>query len=280
MSSRVLLAGAAALGALVSPVQGSDLGASSGERVYFRGWQYKPHIVQGNTDRYNSRHNGNVDYQTVTGDYPSLMEISLIAGDRLDMIYANPSTAVRFMEAGWILPADELPAADQAKADMYPNVREAWTHKGKLLGLSYFLTIRGLTTVYTKRLHALGLSAKDYPGNWDEFYDQIDQLTRRGVRDVYLPHWFNEYYGISYVTGSFARSFSFLTSSEVGPSKMQKHFASSGMNIERWYRTGVPSPVISVATSRARRAASRRSSAVKPGISRSTTNSGTIHLRS
>ena len=198
MSSRVLLAGATALGALVGPAQASDLGASSGERVYFRGWQYKPHIVQGNTDRYNSRHNGNVDYQTVTGDYPSLMEISLIAGDRLDMIYANPSTAVRFMEAGWILPADELPAADQAKADMYPNVREAWTHKGKLLGLSYFLTIRGLTTVYTKRLHALGLSAKDYPGNWDEFYDQIDQLTRRGVRDVYLPHWFNEYYGISW----------------------------------------------------------------------------------
>ena len=54
------------------------------------------------------------------------------------------------MEAGWILPADELPAADRAKADLYPNVREAWTHRGKLLGLSYSLTIRGLTTANTR----------------------------------------------------------------------------------------------------------------------------------
>lgn len=196
--STILLLGVAALATVAGPVQASDLTASSGETVYFRGWQYKPGIVQDNTDRYNRSNNGKVDYQTVTGDYPSLMERSLIAGDRLDMIYANPPTAVRFMEAGWILPADELPAADQAKADMYPNVREAWTHKGKLLGLSYFLAIRGLTVVYTRRLQALGMSDKDYPKNWDELYDQIDQLTKKGERDIFLPHWFNEYYGISW----------------------------------------------------------------------------------
>ena len=198
LCSKVLLAGVTAVATLAGPLRANDLTASSGETVYFRGWQYKPDIVQSNTDRYNSRHNGHVDYQTVTGDYPSLMEKSLIAGDRLDIIYANPSTAVRFMEAGWILPADELPAAEQASADMYPNIREAWTYKGKLLGLSYFLTIRGLTAVNTKRLRALGMNEKDYPGNWDELYDQIDRLTRNGERDLYLPHWFNEYYGISW----------------------------------------------------------------------------------
>ena len=198
LCSKVFLAVVTAVATLAGSLRANDLTASSGETVYFRGWQYKPDIVQSNTDRYNSRHNGHVDYQTVTGDYPSLMEKSLIAGDRLDMIYANPSTAVRFMEAGWILPADELPAAEQARADMYPNVREAWTYKGKLLGLSYFLTIRGLTAVNTKRLRALGMNEKDYPGNWDELYDQIDRLTRNGERDLYLPHWFNEYYGISW----------------------------------------------------------------------------------
>lgn len=180
-----------------SDIQG-DLRATSGETVYFRGWQYKPDIVQDNTDRYNRTQDGRVSYQTVTGDYPALMEKSLIAGDRLDVIYANPSTAVRFMEAGWILPADELPGAEGARGDMYPNVRRAWTHKGKLLGLSYFLTIRGLTTVNTRRLGELGLSREDYPRSWDELYDQVDRLTRQGVRDVFLPHWFNEYYGISW----------------------------------------------------------------------------------
>jgi multiple sugar transport system substrate-binding protein len=81
---------------------------------------------------------------------------------------------------------------------VHGNVRRAWTHHGKLLGLSYFLTIRGLTTVNTRRLREVGLSREDYPADWDAFYDQVDRLTRRGIQDVFLPHWFNEYYGISW----------------------------------------------------------------------------------
>ncbi len=104
-----------------------SLKATSGDTVYFRGWEYRTDIVQDNVNRYNKEMNGKIDYQTVTGDYPALMQKDLIAKAKLDLFYANPSQAVRFLEGGWIMPANELAAYDQIVAGMYPNIREAWT---------------------------------------------------------------------------------------------------------------------------------------------------------
>lgn len=196
LTTTALAAGAAALPQ--SLMAAGNFTETSGEAVYFRGWQFMPDIVVANVTRFNRENNGKVDYQTVTGDYPSLMEKSLIAGDKLDMIYANPPTAVRFMEAGWIKPADELPNADAAKADMYDNVRAAWTHNGKLLGLSYFLSPRGVVVVNRIRQQQLGITDDQLPKTWDEFYAQLDALSTKGARDLYLPHWFDEFYGISW----------------------------------------------------------------------------------
>lgn len=171
---------------------------TSQEKVYFRGWPFKPEIVTDNVARYNKEQKGHVDYATVThGDYPTLMEKALIAKDKLDIIYANPPTAVRFLEAGWTLPADGIPNFQAAVDDMYPNVKEAWTYKGKMLGMSYFLSTRGMMMVNMKRQKELGVEDAQ-PKNWDEFYAQILELNKKGVKDVYLPHWFNEFYGISW----------------------------------------------------------------------------------
>lgn len=172
--------------------------AASGDTVYFRGWQFMPGIVVENVTKYNKENTGKIDYQTVTGDYPVLMEKSLIAKDNLDVIYGNPPTLVRFLEAGWISPADGVPNAEAAKADMYDNVRELWTHKGKLLGLSYFLSVRGMVAVNRVRQEELGIKDDQLPKDWDAFYAQLDELSAKGHKDLYLPHWFNEFYGISW----------------------------------------------------------------------------------
>lgn len=182
--------------ALPFMAQSADLGPISDEKVYFRGWPYKPEVVDDNVKRYNSEVNGNIDYQTVThGDYPTLMEKSLIAGDKLDIIYANPATAVRFLEAGWISPADDVPNIEQIKADMYDNAKNAFTYKGKLLGLSYFLSVRGTMMVNREKQLALGVTD---PKDWDEFYAQLISLHERGETGLFMPHWFNEFYGISW----------------------------------------------------------------------------------
>jgi len=173
-------------------------GTQAAETVYFRGWQYKTGIVQDNTDRFNKEQNGNVDYATVTGKYPSLMETKLIAGDRLDVIYANPATALRYYEGGWVEPINSFDNFDEIVADMYPNIRKAWTYKGKLLGLSYFVSTRGVMHVNMKKYGELGYSEKDFPKNWDGFYDQVEELYKKGDKTPFLPHWFNEYFGIGW----------------------------------------------------------------------------------
>jgi len=180
------------------PLEGEGLAPATDESVYFRGWQYKTHIVKDNVNRYNTELNGNVDYATITGDYPSIMETQFIAKAPLDILYANPSQACRYYDGGWILPAESLPNAEKIKADMYPNVREAWTYKGKLLGLSYFVTTRGVLHVNLKKLPEAGLTEADLPATWDDLYDQLYRIRDKGIKYPYLPHWFAEWYGISW----------------------------------------------------------------------------------
>lgn len=175
-----------------------DLRATSGQPVYFRGWQYKTDIVKSNVDRYNKAMNGHVDYATVTGDYPAIMEQNLMSGGQLDMLYGNPSQAARYFDGGWIAPAEELAAFDAIKADFLPNLLDAWTYKGKLLGLSYFATTRGTIHVNLKAYQGAGMSDKDFPKNWDELYDQVFALHGKGIATPFLPHWFSEWYGISW----------------------------------------------------------------------------------
>ena len=70
------LLGASALSppVLGAPLTAADFKPTSGETVYFRGWQFRTDVVQGNVDTYNKTFDGHVDYATVTGDYPAVME--------------------------------------------------------------------------------------------------------------------------------------------------------------------------------------------------------------
>ena len=187
---------AALLAFASSAAMAADLGPVSSDPVYVRGWEFRTDVVQSNVDHYNKDLNGHVDYQTVTGDYPSLMESQLIAGGNLDLIYGNPSSAFRYNKGGWVLTADQLPGGDKALADMYPNIRDAWSDNGKLLGLSYFVTTRGLVQVNLKKYGGVGMKDADFPATWSALYDQLYVLRDKGIKVPYLPHWYNEWSGI------------------------------------------------------------------------------------
>jgi ABC-type glycerol-3-phosphate transport system substrate-binding protein len=178
-------------------LEGKGLAPISKETVHFRGWQYRTEIVKDNVDRYNAELNGNVNYATITGDYPSIVETQFMAKAPIDILYANPPAACRYFDGGWLMTAEDLPNIDQIKADMYPNILDAWTYKGKLLGLSYFVSTRGMLHANLKKLQEIGMSEKDLPANWDELWDQLPKLRAKGVKYPFLPHWFNEWYGIT-----------------------------------------------------------------------------------
>jgi len=195
------LLGASALGSGLIGMPAAwaaDFKPTSDETVYFRGWPFRTDVVQSNVDTYNKTFGGKVDYATVTGDYPAIMEKALIANDQLDMLYANPSSAVRYMGGGWVLPASELPNGQEIADGMYPNIRDAWSVDGKLLGLSYFVSTRGCMHVFLKPYLAAGFTEDQLPTTWDAFYDLVYALKDKGVASPYLPHWFGEYYGISW----------------------------------------------------------------------------------
>jgi ABC-type glycerol-3-phosphate transport system substrate-binding protein len=178
--------------------QTPSLQAASGSPVFFRGWQYRTDIVQSNVDRYNKEMNGKVDYATVTGDYPSLMEKNLIAKADLDMLYANPSFCVRYFEGGWLTTPDQLPIGQQVLDGMYPNIRDAWSYKGKLLGLSYYVSTRGLIAVNLERYTKVGFDEGQFPKTWPELYAMLYKFRDKGEKQPYLPAWYNEWAGISW----------------------------------------------------------------------------------
>lgn len=176
----------------------SALTAASGQTVFFRGWAYKTDIVAAFVKQYNTEMKGKVDYGTITGDYPALIEQALIAKNDIDIFYANPSIASRFMEAGWVMPADELPDVEEIKADIYPNLLEAFSHKGQFMGLPYMATTRGVLHVNLKAYKEAGMTEADFPQSWDELYDQVHALAAKGVKQPFLPHWFGEYFGMAW----------------------------------------------------------------------------------
>lgn len=173
-----------------------DLRPKTKEKVLYRGWAYKTDIIEDNVRQYNEELRGNVDYATVAGDYAALIEKQLAARGPIDVLYATPYQAVRYFLGGWIMPIDEFPNARIIKEAMDPRVRDAWTHKGKLLGLSYFTTARGVVQVNLKLYKELGFAEKDFPKTWDELYNQLYELRKKGVAQPFLPHWFGEWFGI------------------------------------------------------------------------------------
>jgi hypothetical protein len=176
-----------------------DFKPVSDYQVEFRGWAYKPEIPDRNTDLYNSNLDGNVNYETVTGDYPSILQSMMIAGSQVDVMYISNLTAPRFYDAGWIIPAEDFGNIDEIKSNMYQNVIDSNSYKGKLMGLSYFTSVVGNPLVNMKLAKELGLSFDEVsPASWDELWDSIPKWQAKGIKYPFLPWWTTEWPGINW----------------------------------------------------------------------------------
>lgn len=175
-----------------------DFEARSGQTVRFQGWQFATDVVLDTVRRYNETMGGNVEYNTIAGDYSAIMEQKFIAGDAPDILYGHVYDAVRYFDGGWIEAIDSLPNADEILADLIPSVAEAWTYKGKVLGLPYFTSVIGILVTNLDRMEECGLTEADYPKTWDEFYELIHALHEQGVENPYLPAWYSEQWGIGW----------------------------------------------------------------------------------
>jgi multiple sugar transport system substrate-binding protein len=183
---------------LSPPAEGID----TSEQLVFRGWNYRPEVVQDNTNKFNEQYTENVDYQTITGDYIAIMENFHIANQPLDMGYANPATLYRWSIPGWVKDYEGWWDVEAAKGEMYEGVLNSMTIDGKLYGLPYFVSIRGSIMANNAILSKAGITADQYPKTWDDLYDQVRQMKADGVTDgpPLLPHWFaaGVWFGVSW----------------------------------------------------------------------------------
>jgi len=177
----------------------SDFKPISDSQIELRSWQFMTEIPKGNADLYNSQLGGHVHYAAITGDYPSIMQSMMIAGSHVDVMYAQPTTAARFYDAGWIIPAENFSNVAKIKADMYPNIVDAFSYKGKLMGLNYFDTGFGVPLVNMKLAAQNGLSLADVsPKSWHDLWTSIPNWQAKGIKYPYLPWWIGDWPGISW----------------------------------------------------------------------------------
>jgi multiple sugar transport system substrate-binding protein len=190
----------AAVGAsrmLEKPGEGADVS----QPLIFRGWSYSVDTVQDNTDKFNAAYAENVDYKTITGDYISIIENMHINNQTLDMVYANPATAARWYVPQWIHDYEGFWDVDRVKEELYDGVRDSVTLDGKLIGLPYFVSIRGNLVANDIILEKVGITPADYPKTYEELYDQCRRIKQEGAADTpLLHHWFaaGVWFGVSW----------------------------------------------------------------------------------
>jgi ABC-type glycerol-3-phosphate transport system substrate-binding protein len=189
------------MAAQTTKMQPPAAGIDTSEQLIFRGWNYRPEVVQDNTAKFNTAYTENVDYQTITGDYIGIMENFHITGQPLDMAYSNPATLFRWSVPGWVHDYEAWWSVDDARGELYDGVRDSMTIDGKLYGLPYFVSCRGTMATNKVILDKAGVTAEQYPKTWTELYDMCRQLKSSGAADVpLLPHWFTAgvWFGVSW----------------------------------------------------------------------------------
>jgi len=161
-------------------------------------WGYRPDIITENIDIFMRQNNENVIQEQLTGDYQPLVETKFLASEKFDMVYGNAFMAFRWVELGWTKSAEELPHIEIIKAEMFDSVKKAYSDaKGRLAGLTYFVSATPSLMLYDPMMEAAGL-AGEVPKTWAELYDLIEKVGQRkpsGMKAAYVPAWWNAFWG-------------------------------------------------------------------------------------
>ncbi len=186
---------AGAAGQVVAPDPAKDY--TGAEPLTFNGWGFQTDMVQKWVARFNQENKENAEFRVIAGDYPSVMETKFRNKEKIDLAYVLDTEYPRWSQAKWIHDLESWPGVEQAKAEMYPNIRDALTIKGKLYGLPYFASVDCTIGVNQLILDKVGIKPADYPKSYTELYDQMRQIKKAGAAETpWLPRWINEFFGI------------------------------------------------------------------------------------
>ena len=185
----------AQVGVIPAPDPSKDF--TSAEPLIFNGWGFQVDMVQSWVARFNKQNKENAEFRVIAGSYPSAMENKFRNKEKIDLAYALDTEYPRWAQAKWIRDFEQWADVAKAKADMYPNIRDALTINGKLYGLPYFASIDGTIAVNQKILDKVGITPAQYPKNYSELYEQMRAIKKAGAAETpWLPRWIAELFGI------------------------------------------------------------------------------------
>jgi multiple sugar transport system substrate-binding protein len=158
--------------------------------IIFRGWEYEVDTVQDNVKKFMELYKENVDYQTVTGDYGTIIDSLHLNKQPLDMYYAHEDEIAKQAAGNNLMDYEGWWDIDKAKSEMYTAFRDAWTRDGKLYGLPYYTAIRGTIMINKVLAKKAGIDTLQLT-TWSDLYDLCRKLKKDGVAQYpLLHHWF------------------------------------------------------------------------------------------
>ncbi len=127
--------------------------------------------------------------------YSASLEESFIYNDDVDVVGLMASSTSRFAEAGWVRDLSENGRIVYAANQHYNHLKNAIYHKGKIVGLGIGASLYNFPVVDLDSYNDLGLGEKDFPQDWDAFYDQVLELSETNS-SFYLPLWYDGNLGL------------------------------------------------------------------------------------
>lgn len=199
-------AGGAALMAAAAPLiaacGGGSGGAASNGRysgeLDFMAWSYRPDLYkQQLSDVFEKQYPSfDVKYQAYpVASFAQNMATNFAAGTKMDAIMTRDDLVYAWAKGGQLRALDDLPGAEEYKADLLDYARESLSVDGKLYGLPYLTVFNAF--IYNKAmLHKVGIDKP--PTTWDQLDEQAVALKREGV--VEFPHmlWMQNTPGVNW----------------------------------------------------------------------------------
>ena len=126
-----------------------------------------------------------IDYRVYGSNFTDTIKIAVQAGEAPDLFRADSKFITEFIEAGYLVPLDDLPGSEDL-LDRYSNLVANQSHifNGKTYTLPYNLTTFGFV-VNNDLFAASGLTEEDYPKTWDEVIEVSKVITEASNGSAY-----------------------------------------------------------------------------------------------
>jgi hypothetical protein len=179
-------------------------------------WPYMPEFPRANQDVFMEAYDENVLLDTISGDYPALLETKYLNKDKFDLQYVlGGAMSTRWVMAGWITEISDMWDICKIKKELFPAALSVLQlggdpEAGEIYGLPYFTSIQGTLEANLLHLEKAGMvemdgdtyvnaDKADWPKTYEDMNDDLYEFKANGIAEhPYLPFWFHDFPGIGW----------------------------------------------------------------------------------